>query len=174
MTIQHLTPHDLPDLREFIWSHSDELNIPAADVHRRVNEWAQDYFLEPDRDLMLVARQGNTSPYGRVIGFVAVHTGRKRSDQHVGRLRLVVHEAYRGEGLGRRLLQEALLWADTNRRLLRLEATPYSRQAWKVAWFERNGFFPEGTLRSAAWAPGEGYLDVIQMARLSEVLEGAA
>lgn len=114
-----------------------------------------------------------------VIGFVALHLGRKQSDKHTASVRILVGEEARGQGVATRLLSSALAWADANN-VSRVTASPYVRMrpildgssygydeetAGKVRLFVHYGFQEEGVMRAAA-RQGDEMWDVALLARV--------
>jgi len=72
--------------------------------------------------------------------------------RHVGRLGMGILPAYRGQGLGRRLLREVLsrMFA---RGLLRVELEVFASNLPAIKLYEREGFVTEGRKRRARiWA----------------------
>jgi len=100
------------------------------------------------------------------IGFVALHLGRKQSDRHTASLRILVDEGFEGQGVGTRLIETALKWADENG-ITRISATPYVQDDFqrKLGFFTQHGFASEGYLRGAVKVDGQ-LVDVTQLARV--------
>ena len=82
----------------------------------------------------------------RDVGGAVIGTGRMRADGRIGRM--AVERAWRGRGVGSRML--VALLAEAERRELR----PWlSAQAAAVPFYERHGFVPEGERYEEAGIP---------------------
>jgi L-phenylalanine/L-methionine N-acetyltransferase len=84
---------------------------------------------------------------------------------HTVMLGLNVKQGLRGQGIGRRLLQEAVTWFERTPALERLELDVVSINAPAIHLYESFGFVREG-IKRAAVKKGGRYLDLHIMARL--------
>lgn len=78
---------------------------------------------------------------------------------------LAVNSAYRGQGVGKHLVQAVLDLADNWLNVQRIELLVYTDNAAAIKLYERCGFQIEGTLRALAFRAGR-YADVYAMGRL--------
>ena len=125
-----------------------------ADERRYLRAYAS----SPDA-LLLVAESE-----GRVIGRLNVHRDLHAYSPHVGDLGMMVLDGYRGEGVGRALLEAAVEWAPTaGVAKLELHVFPHNTRA--IALYESCGFAREG-VRRQHFQRGGRRLDAILMARL--------
>ena len=85
---------------------------------------------------------------------------------HAGAIGMGVHDAWVGQGLGKRLLTSLLEIADDWWALRRVELTVNADNARAIALYERMGFEHEGLLKGYALRGGV-FVDAISMARLS-------
>ncbi|MHB9145134.1 MAG: GNAT family N-acetyltransferase [Symbiobacteriia bacterium] len=101
---------------------------------------------------------------GQVVGFarMVVFGGRQR---HVGTVNVNVHDAYQGQGIGRRLLATLLDLADNYLALTRVQLEVWADNERAIHLYETLGFEPEGRRRKAVLRRGE-YVDVLIMGRL--------
>jgi RimJ/RimL family protein N-acetyltransferase len=110
--------------------------------------------------LMLVAEADD-----QIAGLLYVIPGSSILTQHKGDLSINVHSAFRGQGIGSRLLREALDWAQQRSTLRRLTLTVLTRNEGAARLYQRLGFYAEGCLEEAYFVPDEGiYTDAIVMA----------
>ncbi len=92
---------------------------------------------------------------------------KRKAFTHAGVLGMSVARAWRGNGVGQALMQEALRWARESSTLKRIELKVYVRNAAAVHIYEKFGFEVEGRRRNAVFQDG-GYLDDYVMALLLE------
>jgi putative acetyltransferase len=112
----------------------------------------------PD-DHGLVAEAG-----GQLVGLAGLH--RKRGKQrHSAEIGMMVHEAFQGQGIGRRLLEGLLEIADQQLGLGRVELEVMADNERAIKLYERCGFEHEGRKRRAI-RRGEAYVDLLVMSRL--------
>lgn len=107
---------------------------------------------------LLVAAIGDT-----VVGVANATGGQRWSDQHVATVGLSVDLAWRGAGLGGRLLAALVAWAETAP-LRRLQLEVLANNPRAIGLYERHGFRHEGARRGAACIDGVD-IDVLLMAR---------
>ena len=101
---------------------------------------------------------------GRVVGVAGLHVGRGRR-RHVGEIGMMVHDRYRGRGVGRTLLAALLALADDHLGLVRVELEVLSDNARAIRLYERFGFEHEGFKRKALFRQGE-HADLLVMGRV--------
>ena len=125
-----------------------------------VAEWAD--FIQKastkERGFFLLAFDGPL-----VVGSLELLRGEKPTNCHVGQLGMSVIQSYRKQGLGRRLVETALLevknWPGFCR--IELDVVPWNTPA--IHLYESMGFVREGTKRKAADFRGEPH-DLVMMA----------
>jgi RimJ/RimL family protein N-acetyltransferase len=76
-----------------------------------------------------------------------------------------VAREWRGQGIGRRLLERAIEWARGSGVVTRIELHVFTRNEGAIRLYERCGFAVEGTRRRSVRRDGE-YLDDLVMALL--------
>jgi ribosomal protein S18 acetylase RimI-like enzyme len=99
---------------------------------------------------------------GVVVGWCDIVPMKKEVSSHCGVLGMGVVEAYRGRGIGLKLIRAALGKAKANG-LRRVELEVFHSNATAIALYQKVGFEIEGRKRRAAILEG-AYLDTIQMA----------
>ncbi len=97
-----------------------------------------------------------------IVGRLSVARDPHPASRHVADLGLMVAGAFRGRGIGRALLEQAVRWArSAGVRKLELHVFPYNEPAIRL--YEGFGFVREG-LRRGHYRRGGEYVDAILMA----------
>jgi putative acetyltransferase len=166
ITVREATPNDAAALLAHLKALAAEpdINIPlAADEITTTLE--QEKALLADiaasaRAIMLVAEVD-----GAIVGELSLKAiSSRRAVSHVATLGMSVAQAWRGKGVGRALLTDALEWAPSAG-IKRIELYVYVRNAPAIALYEKLGFTVEGRRRNFI-REGDTYLDDLVMARL--------
>jgi RimJ/RimL family protein N-acetyltransferase len=123
--------------------------------------------LPETRDFVLNNIKGGNPQFvalarGEVVGCCDIRRHFFSSHAHRGTLGMGIIPAYRGRGLGVRLLN-ATLKAAFGAGFVRVELDVHADNARAIALYDRVGFVREGTIRDAFFADGE-YRDAITMA----------
>jgi len=100
----------------------------------------------------------------RVVGWCDIQPEGRPLYAHVGVLGLGVRAEYRGQGMGRALIDAALAAARA-RGFERVELQARASNARALHLYERFGFVHEGLKRRAAW-DGDKYEDIVCMGRV--------
>jgi putative acetyltransferase len=133
------------------------LQVPDAALASRLEMLQR---VEP-RDCKLVAVAG-----GDIVGMAGLHTTNtslRRS--HVRLLGIGLAQEWQGRGLGRRLMERLLDWADHWAGVLRIELFVHEDNERAIALYRDLGFVEEGRHRAYALKNGR-YIDSLSMARL--------
>ena len=101
---------------------------------------------------------------GIIVGDVGLNRHQSRR-AHAGSIGMGVHDAYRGRGIARALIGEALAIADRWLNLKRIELTVYTDNDRAIGLYEQNGFVREGHFKAFGFRDGE-FVDAYSMARL--------
>jgi RimJ/RimL family protein N-acetyltransferase len=99
---------------------------------------------------------------GEVVGWCDIRRHFFPAHAHRGTLGMGIVPAYRGRGLGLRLVQ-AVLDEARSAGFVRIELDVHADNARAIALYERIGFVREGVARDAVFVDGE-YRDAIAMA----------
>lgn len=131
-------------------------------------ERSDDVEAERARIRGLVSRDNQTlivgENAGRLVGYVAVLGGPFRRNRHCAYLVIGVLRAFSGQGLGRRLLEEAESWAAKSG-IRRLELTVMAHNERAIHLYEKAGFVKEGIRKRALRVRG-AWVDELYMAKL--------
>ena len=101
----------------------------------------------------------------QVIGLVMATGKGRRAVRHRASVGLTVARDWRGQGVGRALMERVIAWARETGFITRLELEVLVRNGAAVRLYERLGFQREGLQRRALLRNGE-YLDDLSMALL--------
>ena len=99
-----------------------------------------------------------------IVGFLSVQRGKTRKIKHTAYIVVGIRQAFRGQGIGKKLFSELDLWARENK-ILRLELTVMCPNNSAKNLYERNGFEIEGIKRKSIFMDGE-YIDEYYMAKI--------
>lgn len=113
------------------------------------------------RDCKLVAVAG-----GEVVGSASLHNvGPSLRRAHVRYLAIALAPEWQGRGLGRRMIERLLDWADNWGGVLRVELHVHADNDRAMALYRNLGFVEEGRHKGYALKGGR-YVDSLSMARL--------
>jgi RimJ/RimL family protein N-acetyltransferase len=115
---------------------------------------------QADNSLFLVAEAE-----GELVGILTLEGAKRRNVRHTAVLGITVAREWRGQGIGRRLIEHAIAWARTTRIITRIELHVFARNANAIHLYESCGFVIEGARRRAVVRDGK-YLDDLVMALL--------
>ncbi|HZC05551.1 MAG TPA: GNAT family protein [Ktedonobacterales bacterium] len=101
----------------------------------------------------------------RVIGLITADGQRRRAIRHRANIGISVAREWRGQGVGRALMQRAIAWAHESGVITRLELEVLTRNEAAIHLYERLGFQREGIRRNGLLRHG-AYLDELMMGLL--------
>lgn len=136
-------------------STPDDFTTPPHDEHAFITRLA-----EEDNTLMLVAEN---FVHGEIVGVLTCLGDSRTARRHNARLGVLVTSPWRGRGIGKQLLREAIGWAQRHPTIRRLELEVLVRNTSAVALYQGLGFIVEGTARGAVFKRGF-YMDTYYMA----------
>ncbi len=99
----------------------------------------------------------------QIVGLLFFIANTKRKNSHSGEFGVSVHPEFQGVGVGRRLIEKLLLWADTNSQIEKVYLNVFETNKNAIELYKKIGFLEEGRfVKSIKQFSGE-YVDVIQM-----------
>ncbi|MFZ5609711.1 MAG: GNAT family N-acetyltransferase [Pseudomonadota bacterium] len=113
---------------------------------------------QADNAVMLVAEAG-----GGLAGLVETKAEAQRRRAHNILMGIMVGEEWRGQGIGRALIERLLDWARRHPRLERLNLSVHAGNAPALALYRDLGFVEEGRRRAAIRYEDGKYMDEICM-----------
>jgi len=102
---------------------------------------------------------------GEVVGVIGLHTSSRPRVNHKAEVGMMVHDDWKGKGVGAALMQAVIELADKWLNLTRIELTVFTDNESAIALYRKFGFEIEGTLRKYAFRDGE-FVDAFAMARI--------
>lgn len=133
----------------------DEYSPTVERDSRFIREMSQ-----ADNSVMLVAEVE-----GQLAGILTLEGARRRNVRHTATLGITVAKEWRGQGVGRRLIEHAIDWARRSNVITRIELHVFARNVGAIHLYESCGFVHEGVRRHAVHRDGE-YIDDLVMAIL--------
>jgi RimJ/RimL family protein N-acetyltransferase len=117
-------------------------------------------FHDEDNSVFLVAEED-----GEIIGTLNLRGGKRKAIRHAATLGMSVNKERRSQGIGGRLMEEAISWAKAGGILKRIELFVFVHNLRAIHLYLKFGFEVEGRRRMSAFKDGE-YLDDYLMALL--------
>ncbi len=157
--IRHCEPEDARDLQVIYGqttSYAGTLQLPFPSLVF----WKRRLESKPEGVYSLVAEIN-----GGVVGQIGVHICASPRRRHAAEIGMAVHEDFRGQRLGSRLLASAIELGEGWLGLERLELSVFADNVPAKALYEKHGFVAEGVARDYALRDG-AYADVVLMARV--------
>jgi ribosomal protein S18 acetylase RimI-like enzyme len=133
------------------------LGLLEAPTLENTRKWLEEGIKQDD--IRLVASSGS-----QIIGWCDIAVKKREGFRHVGDLGMGVLKDFRGQGLGRALLQ-ATLAAAKEQKLERVELEVYASNLLAIRLYEKNSFQTEGRKQRARKLDGN-YDDIMIMALL--------
>jgi putative acetyltransferase len=160
VTIRAMEPSDAAGVSALIGGEgvvAGTLQMPDMAVASRVEHMQK---IEPGT-CRLVAEAG-----GRIVGSAGLYmTGNSMRRSHARMLGIGIAAEWQGKGLGRRLMERLLDWADNWANVLRVELVVHADNDHAIALYRSMGFVDEGVHRAYAMKNGR-FVDALFMARL--------
>lgn len=103
-----------------------------------------------------------------VLGWCAIIREARSFRTHRGKVAMGIHSDFRGQGLGRKVLERCMDHAEANG-IGRIELSVYAHNIGAKSLYEKLGFEVEGVHHKTRFLDGR-YFDTIDMARLNHEL----
>jgi ribosomal protein S18 acetylase RimI-like enzyme len=156
-----IRPAEARDARAFLefWTAivAEERFVRTEEVRTPIRAYRRRFRRRSDLETDMLAFQG-----GRLVGHVTVQRERHPVTHHVASLSIAVAADARGQGIGRRLMDEAIAWA-TGVGIEKLVLSVYPHNEAAIALYRACGFVEEGRLARHSHK-SYGYEDEILMA----------
>jgi len=102
---------------------------------------------------------------GKIVGVLSCRGGEQKGARHTTTLGISVHQDWRNQGVGRALMERAIVWAKETGVITRIQLEVTAGNASGIHLYEKLGFEKEGLRRRGMFKYGQ-YLDTWMMALL--------
>lgn len=103
---------------------------------------------------------------GQIIALLDFSTKSKNKIKHSGEFGVSVHPDFKGKGVGRKMIEELLLWAERNNGVEKVFLNVFATNENAISLYRTLGFTEEGRHLRAIKQPSGEYIDLIQMYKL--------
>lgn len=121
---------------DFLSFGENEIEI-TAETERKLIESAN----EADNSVILIAVAN-----GEVAGFVTFSGGSRVRKRHAGEMGIAVRQKYWKKGIGNRLLEAVIEWAESTKVVRKINLLTRADNANAIRLYEKYGFVKEGIL----------------------------
>jgi len=165
--IRPATPDDAPGLNAYRRQIADE---PDNMITHSAGEYTRTVEQERERILSVSAAANQHMLVAEIDGQIVGHclcAGRRPEGalRHTAGLGIDVGAGYRGQGIGRALMQAMITWARDNPLIHRLELEVFTHNTRAISLYLSLGFVVEGTQRHVYFKYGR-FVDAYVMALL--------
>lgn len=138
----------------FMLTTPEEFN-PTLD---KEEQWIQDHL--NDRNYLLVAEKDE-----KIIGVMNFHRSKRSRLSHLGYFSISIQEAYCNMGIGKKLIEELLSWAEKRDDLEKVCLEVFSHNERAIHLYKKLGFIEEGRKVKFVKFADDFYADEILMYR---------
>ncbi|MEL7530961.1 MAG: GNAT family protein [Bacteroidota bacterium] len=144
----------IADETHFLTFGSDEFQISEAQEASLLKNYA-----ETENRIFFVALLDQ-----QIVGILNIFASGKKRLRHIGELGVSVAKAHWNKGIGRKLLQVALQWAETNPLIRKIDLGVQADNHAAIHLYEDLGFRREGLQSRGSLIEGQFY-DVVLMGK---------
>ena len=119
--------------------------------------------LSGESDHVLVA-EGKVNNCPIILGMAGLHGNKNPRQRHSATIGIMVHTAYQGKGIGKKLMDKLIDLADNWISVKRIELEVISDNTPAIKLYKKYGFREEGVKKACVYKNGQ-YVDAIMMAR---------
>ena len=99
-----------------------------------------------------------------IVGFLTLQGGALQRNRHVAQLGLAVTREHWGKGIGRQLMDQAVVWGRDHSQIRKISLLVYDDNDRAIKLYEHFGFEHEGCLRKEVFIVETGeYVDLVAM-----------
>ncbi|ABS40969.1 GNAT family N-acetyltransferase [Clostridium botulinum] len=166
MIIRAVSPEDYKEINEIRCMIGVRENILGR-ISERLEQSKEFIQSLGSNDHLLVA-EIKEEDKNKVVGVIGLNINSNPRTKHTASLGMMVHKAYQGNGIGKKLMSEILDLADNWLMLVRIELGVFTDNEKAIKLYEKFGFEIEGTKKYAAIKNGR-YADEYIMARYKNI-----
>ncbi|AUM96945.1 TPA: GNAT family N-acetyltransferase [Clostridium botulinum] len=166
MIIRAVSPEDYKDINEIRCMLGVRENILGR-ISERLEE-SKGFIQSLDHNDHLLVAEIKEEDEKKIVGVIGLNVNSNPRTRHTASLGMMVHKAYQGTGIGKKLMSEILDLADNWLMLVRIELGVFTDNEKAIKLYEKFGFKIEGTKKYAAIKNGR-YADEYIMARYKNI-----
>ncbi|MHB9943459.1 GNAT family N-acetyltransferase [Clostridium sporogenes] len=166
MIIRAVSPEDYKDINEIRCMAGVRENILGT-ISERLEE-SKGFIQSLDHNDHLLVAEIKEEDEKKIVGVIGLNVNSNPRTRHTASLGIMVHKAYQGTGIGKKLMSEILDLADDWLMLVRIELGVFTDNEKAIKLYEKFGFKIEGTKKYAAIKNGR-YADEYIMARYKNI-----
>ncbi|MBO8157792.1 MAG: GNAT family N-acetyltransferase [Bacillaceae bacterium] len=139
---------------KFLMTEASEFNLTVEQEQILI-----DQLLNDENKLMICAKLED-----EIIGTLDFHNGSRKRNLHQGYFGMSVAKQYRGQGVGKALVETLIAWAEENPVIEKVGLEVFAENLPAIRLYESFGFLEEGRKKHAAKINGKTH-DLILMAK---------
>ena len=142
----------------------DQYLITASEEFHNSVEQQRDWLqkiLNNDRETLLVAELNN-----KVVGWIVFQSPNRKRLAHTGSFGMMIQKEYRGFGIGKKLINELLNWAEKNPLIEKVSLGVFSTNLRAIELYKSMGFIEEGRKINEIKINDDEYADDILMYKM--------
>ncbi|MFJ7666224.1 GNAT family N-acetyltransferase [Lysinibacillus sp. NPDC097195] len=117
--------------------------------------------LANDRETILIAEYNDD-----IVGWLAFQSPERKRLAHTGSFGVMVRNDYRGQGIGKRLIEALLTWAVANPHIEKVCLGVFSTNVGAMALYRKMGFIEEGRKINEIKVSDNHYVDDVLMYKM--------
>ena len=117
--------------------------------------------LENERELILIAQYQE-----KIVGWLVFQSPNRKRLAHTGSFGMMILKEYRGLGIGKRLLEKLLKWAEFNPYIEKISLGVFSTNESAIALYKKMGFVEEGRKINEIKLNDKQYIDDVLMYKM--------
>ncbi|MFJ7917219.1 MULTISPECIES: GNAT family N-acetyltransferase [unclassified Lysinibacillus] len=123
-------------------------------------EWIQAKITN-ERETIFIAQY-----QGEIVGWLVFQSPQRKRLAHTGTFGMMVLNKYRGLGIGKRLIEKLLEWAENNPYIEKISLGVFSTNERAIALYKKMGFVEEGRKINEIKLQDNKYIDDILMYKI--------
>ena len=117
--------------------------------------------LANDRETILIAEYNDD-----IVGWLAFQSPERKRLAHTGSFGIMVRKDYRGQGIGKRLIEALLIWAVANPQIEKVCLGVFSTNVGAINLYRKMGFIEEGRKINEIKVSDNQYIDDVLMYKM--------